>query len=340
MGRERIFDVSVGGSTMPGIVRSMKMARASTMSAPYAGPRTVSAGPSRFGAIVGPYRIESVAKYRALSVMTNKAAQEAVRGFGQSPDPTMRIEKGAIDKGRRPRSGSTASRWAAAQTSSARKQFPYLIPSGTHYDSGDYHTVVDKVVGAGRIGRGLLQERDPPARKRKWLAGIGHRGVPGAGAVAIRRFEPLLQSERTPPRPGWTPAASWSTGSAHVDGDDPHDPRSGQGHETLAATVVGEVMEIDPDRIRIVAAGFACEPAEQLAGSESRMAVDDLGGAAFHGGPASSGASSRRSPRHQFRRRSRGRRFTRSAPRSIRATGQATSNGPDPRADRASSGPT
>ena len=32
-----------------------------------------------------------------------------------------------------------------------KDEFPYLIPSGTHYDSGDYHTVVAKVLAACRL---------------------------------------------------------------------------------------------------------------------------------------------------------------------------------------------
>ncbi len=47
------------------------------------------------GAIVGPYKIESV-QYRAQSVTTNKAVQEAVRGFGQAP--TNYAIETAIDK--------------------------------------------------------------------------------------------------------------------------------------------------------------------------------------------------------------------------------------------------
>ncbi len=47
------------------------------------------------GAIVGPYRIESV-QYRAQSVTSNKAVQEAVRGFGQAP--TNYAIETAIDK--------------------------------------------------------------------------------------------------------------------------------------------------------------------------------------------------------------------------------------------------
>ena len=59
-----------------------------------------------------------------------------------------------------------------------------------------------------------------------------------------------------------------------------HTTSSGQGHETLAATVVGEVLEIDPDRIRVVRPdSLASLPSNSPVGS--RMAVM-LGGAAFH----------------------------------------------------------
>ena len=91
-GPERIFDVSVAFDDA-GIVRSMKMRALDNVGA-YAGRAPFQLG-KPIGAIVGPYRIESV-QYQALSVMTNKAAQEAVRGFGQSP--TNYAIETAIDK--------------------------------------------------------------------------------------------------------------------------------------------------------------------------------------------------------------------------------------------------
>ena len=94
------------------------------------------------GAIVGPYKIESV-QYRAIAVTTNKAVQEAVRGFGQAP--TNYAIETAIDKVAT-RLGLDRHRSAAPQLHPQASEFPYLIPSGTHYDSGDYHTVVDKVL--------------------------------------------------------------------------------------------------------------------------------------------------------------------------------------------------
>ncbi len=59
-----------------------------------------------------------------------------------------------------------------------------------------------------------------------------------------------------------------------------HTTSAGQGHETLVATVVGEVLEIDPDLIRVVRPdSLASLPSNTPVGS--RMAIM-LGGAAFH----------------------------------------------------------
>ena len=55
---------------------------------------------------------------------------------------------------------------------------------------------------------------------------------------------------------------------------------AGQGHETLVGTVIGEVLEIDPDRIRVVRPdSLSSLPSQSPVGS--RMAIM-LGGAAFH----------------------------------------------------------
>ncbi|MBM3609678.1 MAG: xanthine dehydrogenase family protein molybdopterin-binding subunit, partial [Alphaproteobacteria bacterium] len=80
-GPDRVFDVDVAFH-MDGIIRSIKMRALDNVGA-YAGRSPFQLG-KPIGAIVGPYKIESV-RYQAISVLSNKAAQEAVRGFGQSP---------------------------------------------------------------------------------------------------------------------------------------------------------------------------------------------------------------------------------------------------------------
>ena len=89
---DRIFDVEVAFDD-EGIVRSMKMQALDNVGA-YAGRSPFQLG-KPIGAIVGPYRIAS-AQYRAQAVTSNKAAQEAVRGFGQAP--TNYAIETAIDK--------------------------------------------------------------------------------------------------------------------------------------------------------------------------------------------------------------------------------------------------
>src|SRR3954454_986756 len=266
-GPERIFDVEVA-FTDDGIVRSMKM-RALDNAGAYAGRAPFQLG-KPIGAIVGPYQIKSV-QYQAISVTTNKAPEEAVRGFGQSPTnyaiETM-MDKVATECG--------LDRIEIRRRNFIRKeQFPYLIPSGTHYDSGDYHTVLDKVLAHANYDE-LLAERDR-LRKSGLLAAIGISAClePSGGNSA---FEPLLNEKNT--------TTTWMDSCRiNVDGlgfitATMHTTSSGQGHETLVATVVGEVLEIDPDRIRVVRPDtLASLPSNSPVGS--RMAIM-LGGAAFH----------------------------------------------------------
>src|SRR5262249_53666182 len=59
-----------------------------------------------------------------------------------------------------------------------------------------------------------------------------------------------------------------------------HTVSAGQGHETLVGTVVGEVLEIDPERVRVMRPdSLSSLPSQSPVGS--RMAIM-LGGAAFH----------------------------------------------------------
>src|SRR5437899_11664778 len=106
-------------------------------------------------------------EYEPTSVMTNKTPQEAVRGFGQSPT-NFAIER-AIDR---------VARHLGMDSIEVRKrnfirkdQFPYTIPSGPTYDSGDYHAVLDKTLAAIDYGS-LVRARDEVRRSGR-PAGLG-----------------------------------------------------------------------------------------------------------------------------------------------------------------------
>src|SRR5215469_6671162 len=266
-GPDRIFDVEVAFND-EGIVNSMKMRALDNVGA-YAGRAPYQLG-KPIGAIVGPYKIKSV-QYRAISVTSNKAAQEAVRGFGQSP--TNYAIETAIDK--------VASTLGLDRIEVRRRnfirsdEFPYLIPSGTHYDSGDYHTVVAKVLAQADY-EGLIRERDA-LRAAGQCAGIGIAAClePSGGNSS---FEPLLNEKNTTTT--WMDSCRIVVDGLGFVTATIHTTSSGQGHETLAATVIGEVLQIDPDLIRIVRPdSLNSLPSNTPVGS--RMAIM-LGGAAFH----------------------------------------------------------
>src|SRR5450631_599395 len=266
-GPERLFDVEVAFDDN-GIVRSMKMRALENVGA-YAGRSPFQLG-KPIGAIVGPYKIKSV-QYRAVAVVTNKTTQEAVRGFGQGPtnlalERTMDEVANALGLDRLE---------IRRRNMIRREEFPYTIPSGTTYDTGDYHAVIDKVL-AHTSYEELKKERDRLRADGK-LAGIGIAAClePSGGNAT---FEALLN-------PAITTSSFMDSCRINVDGmgcitATMHTTSSGQGHETLLGTVIGEVLQVDPELVRVTRPdSLNSLPSGTPVGS--RMAIM-LGGAAFH----------------------------------------------------------
>src|SRR5262249_33603064 len=147
-----------------GWIRAMRMRALDNVGA-YTGRAPLQLG-KPVGAIVGPYRIAAVA-YHAIAVTSNKTPQEAVRGFGQAPT-NFALESGIE---RVAEALGVDGLEVRRRNFIGREQFPYRIPSGTTYDSGDYQAVVDKTLA--RAGwSDLLAERDA-LRATGLLAGIG-----------------------------------------------------------------------------------------------------------------------------------------------------------------------
>ena len=249
-GPERNFDIEAAFDDA-GVIRSMKMRALDNVGA-YAGRSPFQLG-KPISAIVGPYRINSV-QYRAIAVTSNKTVQEAVRAFGQSPTNfaiERMIEAVADHLG--------LDRLEVRRRNLIRAdEFPYLIPSGTTYDSGDYHAVIDKVLARADYV-GVVAERDR-LRGQGLLAGIGIAAcLEPSGANST--FEPLLNPKNTTTT--YTDSCRISVDVSGAVTATIHTLSAGQGHETLVGTVIGEVLEIDPDRIRVVRpelAGVAAEP--------------------------------------------------------------------------------
>ncbi len=202
-GPERNFDIEVAFDDQ-GIIRSMKMRALDNVGA-YAGRSPFQLG-KPVGAIVGPYKIKSV-QYQAIAVVTNKTVQEAVRAFGQSPT-NYAIER-TVDE--------VANRLGLDRLEVRRRnmirheEFPYLIPSGSTYDFGDYHTVIDKVLA--HAGYDDLHRRARPAARRRACSPASASPHASSRPAAIRRSS-RCSIPRSAPPPGWIPAASASIWSA------------------------------------------------------------------------------------------------------------------------------
>src|SRR5256712_7228021 len=264
-GPDRFFDMQLAFDR-DGTIRAMKIRAVDDVGA-YAGRSPFQLG-KPVTAICGPYAIGAI-EYEPTSVMTNKTPQEAVRGFGQSPT-NFAIER-AIDR---------VARHLGMDRIELRKrnfirndQFPYTIASGSTYDSGDYHAVLDETLAAIDYAS-LVRARDE-ARRSGRLAGIGISSClePSGGNSA---FEVLMNPKNE--------TTTWMDSclvrvdlSGSVTGVI-NNSSAGQGHESLVSTVVGEILERDPATIRVVRAdSLTALPSNSPVGS--RMAIM-LGGAA------------------------------------------------------------
>jgi 2-furoyl-CoA dehydrogenase large subunit len=264
-GPDRFFDMQVAFDS-DGTLRAWKIRAVDDVGA-YAGRAPFQLG-KPITAICGPYRIPAV-EYDATSVLTNKTPQEAVRGFGQSPT-NFAMER-CID---RVAAFLKMDRIELRKKNLIRSdQFPYTIPSGSTYDSGDYHAVLDKALAA--IDYSALVSRREAARKNGKLAGIGISTClePSGGNSA---FEVLLNPKNETTT--WMDSCLVRVDLAGSITGVMNTSSSGQGHESLVSTVIGEVLERDPGTVRVVRAdSLSALPSNSPVGS--RMAIM-LGGAA------------------------------------------------------------
>lgn len=177
-------------------------------------------------AIAGPYRVPAL-RLQVRCVVTNTTPQAAYRGAGR-PEASYLLER-LMDK---------AARELGLDPVTIREQnllrpddFPYRSPTGVPYDSGNYPAVLTEALR--RFDYETARREQARLRAQGRMIGIG-----------IASFCELSG-------PGWESA----TVRAHPDGTvtvlcgiTP----SGQGHATMLAQVVGEVLQLPLERIRVV----------------------------------------------------------------------------------------
>jgi 2-furoyl-CoA dehydrogenase large subunit len=266
-GPDRIFDVGLA-CTADGIFTGIRIEVLDDEGA-YPGRSPLQLA-KPIGTIVGPYRIP-VAAYTATAVVTNKTGQVAVRGFGQAP--TNYAIESAVDE---------AARALGLDRLEIRRrnliqpdEFPYRIPSGSEYDSGDYPTVLAKAVTLADLP--ALERRRDEVRAAGGLAGIGVATClePGGGNAI---FENLMN-------PGNDKTTFPEGCRLRIDGAGEVTAivsvaSAGQSHDTMVATLAGEELGRPPDTITVLRAdSLSGMPSQSPVGSRMTIVL----GAAIRG---------------------------------------------------------
>jgi 2-furoyl-CoA dehydrogenase large subunit len=197
-------------------------------------------------ALVGPYAIPAV-RYTPTSVLTCKTNQAPYNGFGQAPT-NFAIER-ALDLIARELHLDRAE--VRFRNLIQPDQFPYQIPTGATYDSGDYPTVLRQVLDlSGYANAAALKEE---ARQRGKLLGIGLATCiePSAGAGSV------FSLFRNPAMIGSGEAGEGVRLQVDVTGYVTATigfQSAGQGHETTVTQLVCEALQVDPSKVLVTRA--------------------------------------------------------------------------------------
>jgi CO/xanthine dehydrogenase Mo-binding subunit len=197
-------------------------------------------------ALVGPYTIPAV-RYRPTSVLTCKTNQAPYNGFGQAPT-NFAIER-IVD---------LIARELIIDRAEIRfrnfiqpEQFPYAIPTGATYDSGNYPAVLRKVLDMSGYER--IAELKAAARERGQWLGVGVAACiePSAGTGSV------FNLFRNPGMIGGGDAGEGARLQVDVNGNVTAAigfQSAGQGHETMVTQLVCETLQVEPDRVMVTRA--------------------------------------------------------------------------------------
>lgn len=193
--------------------------------------------------LTGPYRIKS-ARIELTAVFTNKCQQGAYRGFGSEVN-NFALER-IVD--------AAADELGISPVEIRRKnfiqpeQFPYKIPTGNVYDSGNYEAVLDKALEMADYDG--WRRRQAEARKQGRYIGIGlascqERSVFSSTEFWFWNHEPGFALTSSPESVN---IKIDPTGKAFVT---LYSPFWGNSPETMATQIVAEQLTIDPSDIEI-----------------------------------------------------------------------------------------
>jgi 2-furoyl-CoA dehydrogenase large subunit len=200
------------------------------------------------GNMTGAYAIRNVA-IRNRVVLTNKTPSGLNRGFG-GPQVYYALERLvpriAVELKFDPLDVIRANLVPA-------EAFPYKTASGAILDSGEYRITMDKALEQG--GHAELIARRDAARAEGRLYGIGYTAVVEPSVSNMGYITAVLspaERKKAGPKNGAQATATIAIDpvgsvSVHV-----ASVPQGQGHRTVLAQVVGEVLGLKPSEIRVV----------------------------------------------------------------------------------------
>ncbi len=227
------------------------------------------------GNYTGAYAIPNLAIRNRL-VMTNKTPTGLNRGFG-GPQMYFALERLmrriALELGLDPLD-------VIRRNLIPADAFPYTTASGAQYDSGDYQTAVATALEDG--GYAALLERREAARAEGRLYGIGLAAVVEPSVSNMGYLSTALTPEeraKAGPKNGAQAAATIDldpTGAVSVQLDS---VPQGQGHRTVAARLVADILGIDPNTVRVIAEFDTAKDAWSIAAGNysSRFAAASVG---------------------------------------------------------------
>ena len=191
--------------------------------------------------ITGPYRLRSV-RLDLTAVLTNKCQQGAYRGFGSDVGnfvlermvdaAVAELNDDAIEFRRR--------------NFIRPDQFPYLIPTGNMYDSGNYPAVLDRALGL--LDRAGWRKKQEEGWQSGRYIGIGIATCQERSVFSATEFWMLNED------PGFALTSSPESVSLKMDPTGKvyvalQAPFWGNSPETVATQVLAEQLQIDPQDI-------------------------------------------------------------------------------------------
>ncbi len=199
-------------------------------------------------AFTGNYRIEA-ARYDTTLVVTNRAPTAPYRGYG--PPPHFLVLECLVDMAARRLDMDPAE--LRRRNYIRKEQFPYTIPSGNEYDSGDYAAVLDKALALADYA-GLRREQ-AAARAAGRLVGISVVSTVEPGVFDWNAYATVGVPGVGVPE-GVKVAVDILGNVTVVVGFN----LQGQGQYTLAAQVVADFFGLDLRAVRVTTAATDVAP--------------------------------------------------------------------------------